>query len=125
MVSVFDQVGTNYYSIILAVVCIILFSYAMTMRGGSEEEEVVTERKVVAADYTAEDVSKHTKEEDAWIIVEGKVYDITPYIGMHPGGEAAILKYAGKDASKPFRGPQHGSQVDDVIANYYIGQLVK
>jgi cytochrome b involved in lipid metabolism len=72
---------------------------------------------------TAEDVSKHAKKDDAWIIVDGKVYDVTSYVDTHPGGDA-ILTHAGGDASEGFHGPQHPPSVPDVLATYYIGDLV-
>ena len=64
------------------------------------------------------------KAEDAWIIVDGKVYDITAYIrsDSHPGGEA-ITRYLGEDNSQQVRGAQHPPSVKDVLAFYYIGDL--
>ena len=37
--------------------------------------------------YTYEDVLKHnTLEKGVWVTYKDKVYDITPFINMHPGG---------------------------------------
>jgi len=106
-----------------AVLVVLLLGYLLL--GSGDQGEVVKERKVEARDVTATEVAAHNKEGDAWIIVEGKVYDVSEYIENHPGGEEALLKFAGKDASVAFRGPQHGTQVDDVIANYYLAELVQ
>jgi nitrate reductase (NAD(P)H) len=32
-----------------------------------------------------EEVRKHNKEEDVWIVVNNKVYDCTEYLDLHPG----------------------------------------
>jgi len=74
--------------------------------------------------YTAEEVGRHTREDDAWIILKGKVYDVTPYVNEHPGG-AAILRNAGGDATEGFFGPQHPDRVFDLIDDFYVGDLVK
>ena len=34
--------------------------------------------------------------------VEGKVLDVTNFLPDHPGGEKAILLYAGRDATEEF-----------------------
>lgn len=46
--------------------------------------------------FTLEEVEKHNKPDDAWIIINNKVYDVTSVLSWHPGGAAAVLNYAGK-----------------------------
>lgn len=46
--------------------------------------------------FTREEIEKHDKEGDCWIVVDGKVYDATSVLAWHPGGKAAILGHAGK-----------------------------
>ncbi|TVY35297.1 Cytochrome b5 reductase, partial [Lachnellula occidentalis] len=42
------------------------------------------------------------KGKDAWTVLGGKVYNITPYVPYHPGGEAELLRCAGKDGTRLF-----------------------
>jgi len=58
--------------------------------------------KVATGQYSVEDVAKHNKKEDIWVIVDGQVLDVTKFLPDHPGGEKAILLYAGRDATEEF-----------------------
>merc|ERR1712151_454639 len=51
---------------------------------------------------TMAEVAKHTTKEDCWVVVSGQVLNVTNFLGEHPGGELAILTFAGKDASEEF-----------------------
>ena len=42
------------------------------------------------------------KGNDAWTVLGGKVYNITPYLPYHPGGEPELMKAAGRDGTKLF-----------------------
>lgn len=56
--------------------------------------------------FTCEEVAKHNKPDDLWIIVDSKVYNITRFKDLHPGGAAVFAEedIAGQDATEAFYG---------------------
>merc|ERR1719321_2396542 len=49
-----------------------------------------------------EEVAKHNSKASCWVILHDRVLDVTSFLGDHPGGELAILTFAGKDATEEF-----------------------
>lgn len=45
--------------------------------------------------YTLADVSSHNNESSCWVVIHGKVYDVTKYLEDHPGGEDVLLGVGG------------------------------
>eukprot|EP00924_Labyrinthula_sp_SR-Ha-C_P006766 maker-scaffold_29-snap-gene-4.5-mRNA-1 protein AED:0.01 eAED:0.01 QI:124/1/1/1/1/1/2/249/594 len=74
--------------------------------------------------FTRDEVAKHNTRNDLWIIVKEKVYDVTSYIDLHQGGDEAILKYGGKDATVGVYGPQHPGTVPTLLERYLVGELI-
>ena len=54
--------------------------------------------------FTLEEVAQHNKKDDAWIVIDGIVYDVTKFSAFHPGGTNIILEHKGTDATKVFWG---------------------
>mmetsp|Transcript_29530 Transcript_29530/g.82520 ORF Transcript_29530/g.82520 Transcript_29530/m.82520 type:complete len:498 (+) Transcript_29530:230-1723(+) len=50
--------------------------------------------------YTREEVARHAA--DFWVIINGKVYDLSKFASLHPGGKRVLEEAAGKDATSQF-----------------------
>ena len=61
-----------------------------------------------AGTITSADVIQHATPDDCWTIIDGAVYDMTPFLNQHPGGSAAIAGICGVDGTAGFLA-QHGS----------------
>merc|ERR1719210_62567 len=72
--------------------------------GGDEEgdDDAMADLPPGMSAYTKEEVAKHASKADCWVILDGKVLDVTSFLSQHPGGELAILTFAGKDATEEF-----------------------
>lgn len=48
------------------------------------------------------EVKKHTTRESCWSVFNGMVYNLTPYLEFHPGGEKEVMRVAGRDGTRLF-----------------------
>lgn len=51
---------------------------------------------------TMEEVATHRTPEDGWTAFRGKVYNLTPYLNFHPGGDKILKGVLGKDCTAQF-----------------------
>eukprot|EP00756_Hemistasia_phaeocysticola_P004385 Hpha_TRINITY_DN12783_c0_g3::TRINITY_DN12783_c0_g3_i1::g.114466::m.114466 len=78
----------------------------------------------MSKNYSWEEVAKHNKRNDCWIVLHGKVLDVTKWLEEHPGGADIILDAAGTDATKVFHNHMGGDHTDEAQAltkKYIIG----
>jgi len=76
--------------------------------------------------FSISDVAKHNNENDCWIVIDGKVYDVTSYIESHPGGRA-MANFCGQDGSLAFatkgKNKPHSPAAYEILKTLYIGDL--
>jgi len=78
-------------------------------------------RTVHADKLTREEVAKHDSKEDAWVIIKNRVYDVTSFGLVHPGGEV-IFTHAGRDATEVFA-CFHAATTWNQLNKLYIGDI--
>jgi tRNA wybutosine-synthesizing protein 1 len=71
------------------------------------------------------EVALHTSPGDCWLIVHGLVYDVTPFLKSHPGGQSVLLESAGKDATSEFEQASHPEYARNDMQEYLVGRLDK
>lgn len=74
-------------------------------------------------DVSADELGKHNKKEDAWICLRGKVYNVTPYLEYHPGGEDELMRGAGKDATDLFNEIHRWVNAESMLQKCFVGQI--
>ncbi|XP_071955198.1 cytochrome b5 reductase 4-like [Antedon mediterranea] len=72
---------------------------------------------------TMEELAKHNKRDDAWTVLRGRVYNITPYMEYHPGGADELLKAAGIDGTDLFNNIHQWVNFESMLSKCYIGSL--
>ena len=76
--------------------------------------------------YSKSDVADHNKDGDCWVIFEGKVYNVSEYMGKHPGGADILIENSsGKDATEAYMEADHTKRAREMVLKYYIGDLVE
>ena len=70
--------------------------------------------------YSLDTVSTHNTSLDCWMIIDGKVYDVTSYIPDHPNTD--IEKGCGKEATTLFNEVRkHQGEAASLLNQYEIG----
>ncbi|KAG8687792.1 hypothetical protein FRC08_011764 [Ceratobasidium sp. 394] len=69
-------------------------------------------------------LKEHRSRDDAWSAFSGKVYNITPYLAYHPGGERELMRVAGRDGTKLFATTHAWVNLDFMLDGCLVGFLV-
>ena len=82
---------------------------------------------IVKKRYAMAEVALHTESGNCWMAINGKVYNLTPYLPDHPSRPSLIVPWCGMEASEAYRtktkGRSHSTEADRLLATYQIGLL--
>ncbi|XP_062204674.1 uncharacterized protein LOC133906716 [Phragmites australis] len=74
--------------------------------------------------FSASDVALHASRKDCWVVIHGKVYDVTKFLEDHPGGEDVLLHAsASGDATEAFEEVGHSTSAISMMDCYLIGSI--
>ena len=69
------------------------------MSDTDNSEREAEEKFMALKEYTKEEIFKHATEEDCWLLIHNRVYDISEYMEEHPGGPEIMTNASKKDAT--------------------------
>jgi len=72
---------------------------------------------------TIDDLRAHKTKESFYILVHGKVYDVTKFIDEHPGGDEVLLAEGGQDATEAFEDVGHSDEARALLPGMLVGDF--
>ncbi|EOA84359.1 uncharacterized protein SETTUDRAFT_63376, partial [Exserohilum turcica Et28A] len=68
-------------------------------------------------------LSQHNTQQDLWIAVFGKVYNLTAFAKDHPGGIDVLCECAGTDGTEVYEYAGHSESALSVLDRFQVGVL--
>jgi len=72
---------------------------------------------------TLEELRANKTKESLYLLVHGKVYDVSKFIDEHPGGDEVLLAEGGQDATEAFEDVGHSDEARELLPGMYIGDF--
>ncbi|XP_060602023.1 acyl-CoA 6-desaturase-like [Ruditapes philippinarum] len=91
-------------------------------KGGKKVENGSEQTSVKS--FTWEEIKTHNKRTDSWIVLDGKVYNVTNFMKKHPGGARVLSSYGGQDATDVWTAMHNDKDfVGKYLKPLYIGEV--
>uniref|UniRef100_A0A4W5RL49 Cytochrome b5 reductase 4 n=1 Tax=Hucho hucho TaxID=62062 RepID=A0A4W5RL49_9TELE len=74
-------------------------------------------------DVTEEELQKHNTRDDCWTCIRGMVYNVSPYMDFHPGGEEELMKAAGIDGTDLFDQVHRWVNYESMLKECLVGRM--
>ncbi|XP_037532410.1 cytochrome b5 reductase 4 [Nematolebias whitei] len=74
-------------------------------------------------EVSEEELQKHSTRQDCWTCIRGLVYNVTPYMDYHPGGEEELMKAAGIDGTDLFDQVHRWVNYESMLKECLVGRM--
>ncbi|XP_061770946.1 cytochrome b5 reductase 4 isoform X2 [Nerophis ophidion] len=74
-------------------------------------------------EVTQEELQKHNTRNDCWTCIRGLVYNVSPYMDYHPGGEDELMKAAGIDGTDLFDQVHRWVNYESMLKECLVGRM--
>uniref|UniRef100_H2TL54 cytochrome-b5 reductase n=1 Tax=Takifugu rubripes TaxID=31033 RepID=H2TL54_TAKRU len=74
-------------------------------------------------EVSQEELRKHNNRDDCWTCIRGLVYNVTPYMDYHPGGEDELMKAAGIDGTDLFDQVHRWVNYESMLKECLVGRM--
>ncbi|XP_041650363.1 cytochrome b5 reductase 4 isoform X2 [Cheilinus undulatus] len=74
-------------------------------------------------EVTQDELQKHNTRDDCWTCIRGMVYNVTPYMDYHPGGEDELMKAAGIDGTELFDQVHRWVNYESMLKECLVGRM--
>ncbi|KAJ0066250.1 hypothetical protein NL108_004116 [Boleophthalmus pectinirostris] len=74
-------------------------------------------------EVTPEELQKHNTRDDCWTCIRGLVYNVTPYMDYHPGGEDELMRAAGIDGTDLFDQVHRWVNYESMLKECLVGRM--
>jgi len=78
-----------------------------------------------ATEHGWDEIKKHKTKDSCWVVIDGKIYDVTKFLKEHPGGKEILLEHGGIDATADFESIGHSSDAKQLMKKYLIASVKK
>jgi len=97
--------------------------WAIATRVEQKRQSQLPVREPAVKEFTLEQVGKHNREDDCWIAIDGRVFNVTAFMLKHPGGKGSLMSVAGKDATAKFHGLHEAEILEQHAPELCVGVL--
>jgi len=73
--------------------------------------------------YSMEEIARHNRDDDVWLVIHGCVYDCSTFLNDHPGGPEILQQHAGTDVTSDFEEVFHSPDARKQLEDFIVGTL--